>query len=185
LKNNDVLVGTGQEQTVKLGVYPCHSCAKPPSRLKLGDCRRLPINEKALAISAVTWDKISHLNKNTVPTTLGVLSMIFRALAAAAALALSSIPAIASTTLASYYSEPQRLASGGRFNPSGLTAAHKTLPFGTKVRVTNKRNGRSVVVTVNDRGPYVRGRGIDLSLGAARAIGMTGAGVVPVSIQVL
>src|SRR6478736_1264835 len=54
--------------------------------------------------------------------------------------------------MASYYHEPQRLASGGRFNPHALTAAHKTLPFGTKVRVTNRRNGQSVVVTINDRG---------------------------------
>lgn len=86
---------------------------------------------------------------------------------------------------ASYYWEPQALASGGRFNPNALTAAHKTLPFGTKVRVTNKYNGESVVVTINDRGPYIAGRVIDLSKAAAKAISMTGAGVVPVSVTVL
>ncbi|MGI9408951.1 MAG: septal ring lytic transglycosylase RlpA family protein, partial [Hyphomicrobiaceae bacterium] len=59
--------------------------------------------------------------------------------------------------LASYYWQRQRVASGGWFNPNALTAAHKSLPFGTRVRVTNLRNGRSVVVRINDRGPYIRG----------------------------
>lgn len=86
---------------------------------------------------------------------------------------------------ASYYWEPQKVASGGWFNPNAMTAAHKTLPFGTKVRVTNKHNGKSVVVTINDRGPYVAGRVIDLSKAAAHAISMQGAGVVPVSYTVL
>ena len=86
--------------------------------------------------------------------------------------------------LASYYWRGQRVASGGRFNPNAMTAAHKTLPFGTKVKVTNKRNGRSVVVTINDRGPFIRGRVIDLSKGAAKVIQMTGAGVVPVSLEI-
>lgn len=87
--------------------------------------------------------------------------------------------------MASYYWQPQRVASGGWFNPNAMTAAHKTLPFGTKVRVTNNRNGQSVVVTINDRGPYIAGRVIDLSSAAAGAINMKGAGVVPVSIAVL
>ncbi|MCB1513686.1 MAG: septal ring lytic transglycosylase RlpA family protein [Hyphomicrobiaceae bacterium] len=87
--------------------------------------------------------------------------------------------------LASYYWQPQRVASGGWFNPNALTAAHKTLPFGTKVRVTNRHNGKSVVVTINDRGPYVKGRVIDLSSRAAGVIGMKGSGVVPVSLAVL
>jgi rare lipoprotein A len=87
--------------------------------------------------------------------------------------------------MASYYSEGQRTASGARFNPDGLTAAHRSLPFGTRVRVTNQSNGQSVVVTINDRGPFVGGRVIDLSRGAARAISMTGAGVARVSLQVM
>jgi rare lipoprotein A len=65
-------------------------------------------------------------------------------------------------------------ASGQRLNPGALTAAHRTLPFGTKVRVTNKKNGRSVVVTINDRGPFVRGRVIDLTPAGARALGFAG-----------
>lgn len=65
-------------------------------------------------------------------------------------------------------------ANGEHFNTHALTAAHRTLPFGTKVRVTNKSNGRSVVVRINDRGPYVGGRVIDLSNASARALGMSG-----------
>ncbi len=87
--------------------------------------------------------------------------------------------------LASYYWQPQRVASGGWFNPNALTAAHKSLPFGTRVRVTNLRNGRSVVVRINDRGPYIRGRIIDLSRRAATIVGMRNAGVVPVRVKVL
>ena len=77
--------------------------------------------------------------------------------------------------VASMYSEPQAIAcGGGRFNPKAMTAAHKTLPCGTKVKVTNLRNGRSVIVTINDRGPYVKGRIIDLSRASAAAIGFSG-----------
>jgi rare lipoprotein A len=76
-------------------------------------------------------------------------------------------------------------ASGERYNPEGLTAAHRSLPLGTKVRVTNTKNGRSVVVRINDRGPYIGGRIIDLSAGAARILGMIGSGLAPVHIEVL
>lgn len=79
--------------------------------------------------------------------------------------------------MASFYHEPQPTASGERFIADGITAAHRSLPFGTRVRVTYLATGRSVVVRINDRGPYVGGRIIDLSRGAARAIGMVGAGV--------
>jgi len=90
--------------------------------------------------------------------------------------------------VASYYGydgSGNRTASGQRFNPERLTAAHRHLPFGTKVRVTNTRNGRSVVVRINDRGPFIRGRVIDLSVAAARILGMMGSGVAPVRIEVL
>jgi rare lipoprotein A (peptidoglycan hydrolase) len=87
--------------------------------------------------------------------------------------------------LASYYSESQSVASGGAFDASGYTCAHPTLPFGTQLRVADPKSGRSVVVTVNDRGPFVRGRALDLSLGAARALGMIGHGVMHVEAQVI
>lgn len=77
----------------------------------------------------------------------------------------------------------RRTANGERFDMDDLTAAHRTLPFGTKVRVTNARNGRSVVVRINDRGPFIGGRVIDLSRGAADAIGMVRTGVAPVRIE--
>ena len=76
-------------------------------------------------------------------------------------------------------------ASGERFAPERLTAAHRTLPFGTMVRVTNMRNGRSVVVRINDRGPYSHGRIIDVSLAAAKQLQMIEAGIVPVRLEVL
>jgi rare lipoprotein A len=91
---------------------------------------------------------------------------------------------------ASYYgNEPGEggplTANGERYNSGGLTAAHRTLPFGTKVRVTSPNTGRSVVVRINDRGPFIGGRIIDLSVGAARAIGLTKSGVGTVRMEVL
>ncbi len=84
------------------------------------------------------------------------------------------ITASAQSGVASVYSSGRRTADGERVNPGALTAAHRTLPFGTLVRVTNDRTGRSVVVRINDRGPFVRGRIIDLTPAAARAIGFSG-----------
>ena len=80
------------------------------------------------------------------------------------------------TGVASVYSTDsgRKTASGQRLEPSTMTAAHRTLPFGTKVRVTNKANGRSVVVTINDRGPFIRGRIIDVTPAAAKALGFSG-----------
>jgi rare lipoprotein A len=76
-------------------------------------------------------------------------------------------------------------ASGERFDMYALTAAHRTLPMGTRVRCENRRNGRSVVVRINDRGPYGRGRVIDLSFAAARALDMIQSGVAPVHCEVV
>lgn len=79
----------------------------------------------------------------------------------------------------------RRTANGERFDMNEMTAAHRSLPFGTRVRVTNERNGRSVVVRINDRGPFVGNRIIDLSRGAAAAVGMVRTGVAPVRVEVL
>ena len=76
--------------------------------------------------------------------------------------------------VATYYSSGRRTASGQAFNSGGFTAAHRTLPFGSQVTVTNPENGRSVTVTINDRGPFTRGVTLDLARGAAHAIGMSG-----------
>jgi len=78
-----------------------------------------------------------------------------------------------------------RTASGQRLSDHAATAAHKTLPMGTKVRVTNQSNGQSEVVTITDRGPYIRGRVIDVTIGVAERIGFAKRGVVPVKVEVL
>jgi len=87
--------------------------------------------------------------------------------------------------MCAYYSESGKVASGGRFNPNGLTAAHRSLPFGTRVRVTDPKSGRSVIVTINDRGPFNKGRVIDVSLAAARVLGMIGRGIMFVRAEIL
>jgi len=91
---------------------------------------------------------------------------------------------------ASWYGVPdgfhgRRTASGEIFNAYGLTAAHKSLPFGTRVKVTNLNNGRSVEVKISDRGPFVPGRVIDLSQGAASKIGLISSGVAPVRLDII
>jgi rare lipoprotein A (peptidoglycan hydrolase) len=86
---------------------------------------------------------------------------------------------------ASFYGEGQMTASGEAFDPGAMTAAHKSLPFGTRLRVTNKNNGESALVRINDRGPYISGRCLDLSTAAMRAVGGTGSGVIPVRYQIL
>ena len=88
----------------------------------------------------------------------------------------------------SYYADKfagRPTASGTPYRPSKLTAAHNTLPFGTKIRVTNARTGRSVKVVVNDRGPHVKGRIVDVSRRAARKLGLLDAGVAPVQLKVV
>jgi rare lipoprotein A len=90
--------------------------------------------------------------------------------------------------VAAYYGpglNGRKTASGERFDMQGLTAAHRTLPFGTRVRVTCLRNGKSVIVRVNDRGPFDRGKVIDLSLGAAQRIGLDRMGVTRVKLEVV
>jgi rare lipoprotein A len=100
---------------------------------------------------------------------------------AASVIVLSSVNmASAQCGRASWYALYSKTASGERMNPSAMTAAHRSLPFGTKVAVTNKRNGKTVVVRINDRGPFIKGRVIDLSKAAAQKLGFIGAGHTPV-----
>ena len=86
---------------------------------------------------------------------------------------------------ASFYKTGRVTANGEAFRPGGLTAAHRNLPFGTVLKVTNLRNGQSVIVRVNDRGPFIKGRILDLSLGAAKVIGLTHSGVAKISYTVI
>jgi rare lipoprotein A len=92
---------------------------------------------------------------------------------------------LASQGVASFYSEGGRTANGEKFDPHELTAAHPSLPFGTKLRVTNTSNGQSVTVRVNDRGPFVQGRVVDVSYSAAQALGMVGSGTAKVKLDVV
>jgi len=87
--------------------------------------------------------------------------------------------------VASFYTEDGKTASGEKYDPHELTAAHPTLPFGTRLRVTNTTTGKSVTVRVNDRGPYVHGRVVDVSYSAAQALGMVNSGVANVKLDVL
>jgi rare lipoprotein A len=106
---------------------------------------------------------------------------------------LAACPALAQTDglsagTASYYGRElagNRTASGERFDPDALTAAHRTLPLGSLLRITNKANGKSVVVRVNDRGPFHKSRILDMSWGAARALSMLRAGKAMVSLELL
>jgi rare lipoprotein A len=109
--------------------------------------------------------------------------MIARSLVAACSLYCSFIATThAESGVASVYGyDGQKTASGERANPGALTAAHRTLPFGTAVKVTNKRNGRAVVVRINDRGPFKRGRIIDLTPAAAQRLGFDGLASVTLS----
>ena len=115
-----------------------------------------------------------------------------RALLAAGFLALAAAPAFAGSAkvqgqgVASFYGREHHggpTASGERFNMHAMTAAHRTAPLGSRLKVTNLKNGKSVVVRVNDRGPFVKGRIIDLSRGAAEVLGFTGAGLTRVAVE--
>lgn len=100
--------------------------------------------------------------------------------AAAAFVALSANTASAQCGSASWYALTSKTASGERMNPAAMTAAHRSLPFGSKVTVTNQRNGKSVVVRINDRGPFIKGRVIDLSKAAAQKLGFISSGHTPI-----
>ena len=92
---------------------------------------------------------------------------------------------IASYGLASFYTEGARTASGDKFDPHALTAAHPSLPFGTRLQITNVATGQSVVVRVNDRGPFIPGRIVDVSYSAAKMLGIIGKGTAKVKLAVV
>ncbi len=97
--------------------------------------------------------------------------------------AVSPVQAANQCGSASWYALTSKTASGERMNPSAMTAAHRSLRFGSKVRVTNRKNGKSVIVRINDRGPFAKGRIIDLSKAAAGRLGFINRGHTPVCIQ--
>lgn len=126
--------------------------------------------------------------KNSLICLALVTTLAFPVVSAASMTAASGRSRETAIVVASWYGSNfhgRRTASGEIFDQERMTAAHKTLPFGTRLRVTNLRNGRSVLVTVTDRGPYVRNRQLDVSLAAARRLGFVGPGTAPVLIEKL
>ncbi|MGG7517450.1 septal ring lytic transglycosylase RlpA family protein [Allorhizobium undicola] len=105
----------------------------------------------------------------------------------ATALTMTPLTAFAQTTCggASWYSAGSRTASGERMSAGNFTAAHKYLPFGSRVKVTNRNNGKTVVVRINDRGPFIHGRVLDLSKAAAADIGMVSSGTAKVCYELV
>ena len=120
----------------------------------------------------------SQFSSTRTTTSERMIGLLFAALAVACLAA----PAFAETCIASRYGYAgARTSSGERMNPSAMTAAHRSRPFGSHVTVTSHSSGRSVTVEINDRGPFVKGRCIDLSNGAARVLGMDGTAMVSLS----
>ncbi len=106
-----------------------------------------------------------------------------RVIIAATVLIVLASPVGAEEGVATWYGKGKRVACGGPFRPMAMEAAHKTLPCGTRVRVTHHGTGKSVIVVIRDRGPYGRGKIIDLNLGAARVLGIVRSGVARVSVR--
>lgn len=102
---------------------------------------------------------------------------------------IATTPAAAQTLMESSWYGPgfvgKPMANGERFNPSAMVAAHKSLPFGTRLRLTNPRNGRRALVVVKDRGPFVRGRSLDVSRAAAEQLGFVGQGTAQLAVEIL
>ncbi|MDL2336671.1 MAG: septal ring lytic transglycosylase RlpA family protein [Pseudomonadota bacterium] len=147
--------------------------------------RFLPARRSALTL-AVTLALAASVQAQSAPAASEPAAATATAAPAASSTATAS--ADSSDGKVAYYGRKfagRKTASGQRFNPDALTMAHKTLPFGTKVKVTNVKNGKSVVVRVNDRGPTAPDRVGDLSLAAARKIGMLHSGVVDARLEVV
>jgi rare lipoprotein A len=123
--------------------------------------------------------------ERTLKLRFALVAIVAMALSSGSIRAYEAASPQTETGIASVYSYEagNQTASGEKLNAEALTAAHKTLPFGTKVRVTNKSNGKTVVVTINDRGPFIRGRIIDLTPAGARALGFNG--LAPVVVEVI
>lgn len=120
--------------------------------------------------------RFRHQRNRTSRMNRTSLQIAAASLSAAALVTFSATTASAQCGSASWYALTSKTASGERMNPAALTAAHRSLPFGSKMKITNQRNGKSVVVRINDRGPFIKGRVIDLSRAAAHQLGFIRAG---------
>ncbi|MBD0413161.1 septal ring lytic transglycosylase RlpA family protein [Oryzicola mucosus] len=113
----------------------------------------------------------------------GMMTAVAASLTAGLMIAATTTSASAQCGGASWYALNSKTASGERMNPAAMTAAHRSLPFGSKIKVTNKKNGKSVVVRINDRGPFIKGRVLDLSRAAAGQIGFISSGHAPICME--
>ncbi len=167
---------------------------KPSLRLGLIFCLALPATAVAQGVQrdplrpdqASSWKTTTHVLS---PPAKKIVSPVATSSLPAASAAKPATPVTGQSHtlrgIASYYWQEQKTSTGEMFDKMAMTAAHKTLPFGTRVRVTNLENGRSVVVRINDRGPFKAGRVIDLSYAAADIIDMRKKGLAPVKIDVV
>jgi rare lipoprotein A len=182
------VISSGMEAQAKASPV-AHKAAIQKSKAATAKKAKLAKTAKAKKVAAAK--KIAHAKKSLTPAQkkAGRLAAVRKEKARVARIikAAGPPPPVKKQYdgVASYYSDGQRTASGGRFNPGAMTAAHRSLPFGTKVEVLDKRSKRKVVVTINDRGPFKKGRVIDLSRAAARALGMGHRGVSSVRVTVL
>jgi rare lipoprotein A len=170
--------------------------AVAPLLAALGACAPSPFvqNRTQFAAPAPTAQQAA-LDLRTIPSSHIARHSVVRRKVSVARKYDPAVPAVLNTHhartnstsygVASFYTEDEWTASGERFNTHALTAAHPTLPFGTRLRVTNVTNGRSVVVRINDRGPFVPGRVVDLSGSAAESLGMVERGIVKVKLDVV
>ncbi|NER48449.1 MAG: septal ring lytic transglycosylase RlpA family protein [Symploca sp. SIO1A3] len=166
----------------------CYSIeVKDEELVQINQATILPDTTKNLAVDALqATNRLRRLMGDAPP--LQEITGMPAAATQVAQLSPERVQQLRRSGMASWYGpgfHGRKSASGERFNQNALTAAHRTLPFGTNVLVTNLNNGRSVIVRINDRGPFIRGRVIDLSVAAARVIGMLNSGVAPVNVQVL
>jgi rare lipoprotein A len=165
------------------GIGACPILAVALAAATLAGCARPPVVTHKLAF-AVSRQASPQPAKASFVTSRPV-TVVAKKEAPPAAGKQAAEPREASYGLASFYRHESRTASGEKFNPRELTAAHRTLPFGTRVRVTNVATGRSVTVRVNDRGPFIPGRIVDVSYSAAETLGMVGRGVAKVKLDVV
>lgn len=149
----------------------------------LAACAQAPVTSSRSELSASGRYASQPTNRYASQPTKRRNSSVFAATTRAPREA--AVPGDAKVGLASFYTEGSRTASGERLNPAELTAAHPSLPFGTRVRVTSIDTGRSVIVRVNDRGPFVKGRALDVSYSAAKQLDMTQRGVAKVKMEVV
>jgi rare lipoprotein A len=175
---------TGGYQYLVTGTEPLFVDAPSPSR-----CRwRIHAQIVAIAIAAATLAACGGPAVVSNRSEWGTASNRHPAPARTAKHILSATKSAAKTSsyaVASFYKDDTETASGEKFEPHQMTAAHRTLPFGTRLRVTNVESGRSVTVRINDRGPYIPGRSVDLSYSAADTIGMVERGVTNVKVEVV